>query len=1224
MSWKQQLIDVVFFSGLGSVLAKALPDHWQRRANERLNDFNPFSVIAGNHDLLRAARLAWVQAALEVLDVVRKTAQSGGQATVVRFEALARDAILKIRSEALDRRTDPGDSPIDHHLQTIIEGTSEFIAPGENKTQNQALTLDFDRTLAAITGWPVHELPPMVKQMARDGLPMMNNGPNRSFGEQVFAAFAEILKNPDQYPEAYPAFTIATLDAARKLSEEILVCTRGIDEKIDQSIAGIDALHVFQQGAQRYLALLPQLAAGQERMAGQLNTIESGVGEILSRMAQTAQIHPDASEAESLAEYRKLLDQLGQREFRQVLDSQPGSLAGYRAQCIARWAQSRYAIDKRFTPLTLMLDQGEDAPGERYQQQSQPYHDLRDVLDAVHASDVPVLVIIGAPGSGKSTLLRRLELDLANQALRLGNDAAQAAPLTLFLPMNAYGQRGSGIPDPKDWIAMHWNRMTGDLFAFDALWRQPLMLLLDGLNEMPHADRTDYNARLAVWKRFLEDLALNHPSVRVIFSCRTLDYGSQLTSKDLPRIPQVEITALTDPQIEQFLSIYSPDHGESLWRQLKGTPQADLYRSPYYLKLLIDQTQDGEIPKGRAALFTGFVRATLQREIPDNERLREQDWLLTERERKRIGQCQNDYELPKRGKLFNTLAAFAFQLQQKQHDGETDNVGHSGNKSQVRIDFDDALDMLSAQIADEEQQEHLLNTAVDLQILDMPGNDVLFVHQLLQEYFAARHLAERFSAATAEESTALTGLASSVWRVADISPTVQQELEKLPRSGTLPGLPTTGWEETFTLAAAMTADADAFVRALAKVNLPLAGRCAAQPDVSLSDDLRSDLQRQLVDRSRDIDTDLRARILAGDALGRLGDPRFKVQQGPLGRYLLPPMIAIDGGTYTIGSDEKLEDDKARWHDVQLAPFALGQFPVTNAEFRCFIESGGYDDPRWWDTPQAQRWQRGEGTGEGARSAMRIARDRFNNDAQFFIQFCEKHAWTEAEIQQGRDYCAMTDDVFEAMLKERWPDQRFVQPGRWGDSGFDAPNQPVVGVCWFEARAYCAWLSAQSVQCYRLPTEAEWEAAASGKVGRRYPWGETFDATWCNTIETRLRRTTPVGVFPESDTPPSISTSNSGIADLAGNVWEWTGSLYQPYPYRASDGREVPEGENWRVLRGGSWYFHGGHCRSAHRNHNDPFTCHSYTGFRLARGHCSQVRQGHARRVWSSVSRSAAG
>lgn len=775
--------------------------------------------------------------------------------------------------------------------------------------------------------------------------------------------------------------------------------------------------------------------------------------------------------------------------------------------------------------------------------------------------------------------------------------------MTLFLPMNAYGQRGSGISDPKDWVAMHWNRMAGDLLAFDALLRQPLMLLLDGLNEMPHADRADYNARLAAWKRFLEDLALNHPSVRVIFSCRTLDYGSQLTTKDLPRIPQVEITALTDPQIEQFLLVYSPDHGGSLWRQLKDTPQADLYRSPYYLKLLIDQAQDGEIPKGRAALFAGFVRAMLQREIPDNPRLREQDWLLTERERKRADQWQNDYELPKRGKLFNTLAAFAFQLQQKQHDGETDKVGNSGNsgnKSQVRIDFDDALDMLSEQIEDEKQQEHLLNTAVDLQILDMPGNDVLFVHQLLQEYFAARHLAERFGAAKAEESTALTGLAGSAWRAADISPTVQQELEKLPRSGTLPGLPTTGWEETFTLAAAMTADADSFVRVLAKVNLPLAGRCAAQPDVSLSDDLRSDLQRQLVARSRDRTADLRARILAGDALGGLGDPRFALRQGPLGHYLLPPMIAVDGGTYTIGSDEGLEDDEAPRHDVQLAPFALGQFSVTNAEFRCFIESGGYDDPRWWDTPQAQRWQRGEGTGESSRTNWRYWRDRFKNDAQFFNRIIEDQAWTEATIQQWQNYLAMTDDAFEALLKERWPDQRFVQLGRWGDSGFAAPNQTVVGVCWFEARAYCAWFSAQTGQHYRLPTEAEWEAAASGKAGRPFPWGEAFDTTWCNTLETWLRRVTPVGVFPESDTPaPALE---SGIADLAGNVWEWTSSAYQPYPYQAADGREAVDADSRRVLRGGAWIRDGWYVRSANRGRHEPDIRYDHFGFRLARGH----------------------
>ena len=136
---------------------------------------------------------------------------------------------------------------------------------------------------------------------------------------------------------------------------------------------------------------------------------------------------------------------------------------------------------------------------------------------------------------------------------------------------------------------------------------------------------------------------------------------------------------------------------------------------------------------------------------------------------------------------------------------------------------------------------------------------------------------------------------------------------------------------------------------------------------------------------------------------------------------------------------------------------------------------------------------------------------------------------------------------------------------------------MVGICWHEARAYCAWMSAQGGQPFRLPTEAEWEAAARGREGRRYPWGPAFDLARCNTFETHVRATTPVGVFPGGDSP-------EGVADLAGNVWEWTGSAYVPYPYRADDGREDPEdAETRRVVRGGSWGGdRRGDARSAYR------------------------------------------
>jgi formylglycine-generating enzyme required for sulfatase activity len=136
---------------------------------------------------------------------------------------------------------------------------------------------------------------------------------------------------------------------------------------------------------------------------------------------------------------------------------------------------------------------------------------------------------------------------------------------------------------------------------------------------------------------------------------------------------------------------------------------------------------------------------------------------------------------------------------------------------------------------------------------------------------------------------------------------------------------------------------------------------------------------------------------------------------------------------------------------------------------------------------------------------------------------------------------------------------------------------VVGVNWYEAGAYCNWLSAATGEGYRLPTEAEWEAAARGKTGRRYSWGDTFEPLKGNTAATKVGRTTPVGVFVEGKTP-------EGVSDLTGNVEEWTGSLFGAgldfeqapfaYPYDPGDGREDPEAgpDVRRVLRGGAWNY----------------------------------------------------
>ncbi|MBK7673655.1 MAG: SUMF1/EgtB/PvdO family nonheme iron enzyme [Candidatus Accumulibacter sp.] len=955
-------------------------------------------------------------------------------------------------------------------------------------------------------------------------------------------------------------------------------------EGLLRAIAYIDLVGCDEAGAKQTLLahlrserLKPSLpprfpgqASGQRAAAPGFPARPAATGPFPARPAATPSASPlQAFRAALLGE--QSVPAVDERTLQEILRHSPRTLDEYRLARIAEWSQPQYALDKRFTRLTLLLDQGPEAQGTRWQAQQQSFDDLREVL--AEAGE-PAAVLLGPPGCGKSTLLRRLELDLAVDALRA--PAGETTRLSFLVPLNRYrpARPGEAPPLPRDWLAQEWSRRYPQLPPFGELLASGrLVLLLDAVNELPHSDDTDYRERIGLWRDFVGELPAG---TRVLFSCRSLDYSASLSTPEAP-VPHVRIEQLGDSQVEEFLAVYDAEHGPALWQQLRGTPQLDLFRSPFYLKLLLGQAgAGGPALEGRAALFTGFVRQAVQREITAGNPLFCPGALLDKRDHERLAQraWRNATDLPERGTLLPALSRFAYDLQARRAPGEA---------SRLRVPWDDAVELLGGERG-KQHGDDLLHAGVSLQVLDEQWDDVFYVHQLLQEYFAARSLAGKPQ----------PELVVSAWRADEISPGLPAVLAGLADSDPLPAAPATGWEETFVLAAAMARGPEAFVSTLVDVNLPLAGRCAAQPDVAatISDALRKRLQQALVARSRDPEADLRARIAAARALGALGDPRFEPGRGPDGDFLLPPLLTIEPGRYWIGSDEELYAGKLPAHEVDVVTFHIARFPVSNAEWRLFVEAGGHEDERWWQDDAGQRWRRGEGTAEGPKQQWRANWQTLRDNPQRIGELLRDGRITSKLAEDWEQIRRMSEDEFETLLEARYPAGRQSEPSYWNDPAYNDASQPVVGVCWYEARAYCAWLSAQTGQLWRLPSEAEWEAAARGREGRRYAWGDDFDASRCNSFESHVRGTTSIGVFPAGDTP-------QGLADLSGNVWEWTTTAYESYPYAADSRRESPDrADARRVVRGGSWFFPRDGARCAYRLDLDPGARDGDLGLRL--------------------------
>lgn len=167
---------------------------------------------------------------------------------------------------------------------------------------------------------------------------------------------------------------------------------------------------------------------------------------------------------------------------------------------------------------------------------------------------------------------------------------------------------------------------------------------------------------------------------------------------------------------------------------------------------------------------------------------------------------------------------------------------------------------------------------------------------------------------------------------------------------------------------------------------------------------------------------------------------------------------------------------------------------------------------------------------------------------------------------------------------------------WKDKDYNADNQPVVGVTWFDAQAFAEWIGGS------LPTEAQWEHAARGREGRKYPWGNDPPKVRKHAnFARRYNKPTPVGQFQDGVSP-------NGIADLAGNVWEWCLDEYDPSFYQR-DSKDVKldplnlrfrDVLRARVIRGGAWDVGSTFLRSSLRSTFYPLDATHTIGFRVVR------------------------
>ena len=776
----------------------------------------------------------------------------------------------------------------------------------------------------------------------------------------------------------------------------------------------------------------------------------------------------------------------------------------------------------------------------------------------------PGLIILGDPGAGKTTFLKYLAVQLAvgeGVALGLG------WRLPILIPLSAYANSLAQEDISLDNFMSDYYRKQGinlplkDMLT-EALNQGGALFLLDGLDEVQSLAQ-----RALVADRVVAFCTFHQASGnKFILTSRIVGYMDVRLND--PGLVECTLVDFDQPEIEEFVDKWSlaleqaVSGGDSeAARQVAAEEKAALLKAvaqnrgvrqlatnPLLLTILALMKRQGvTLPERRVELYDQYIRTlirhwTLGRGL-DRRGSRELDVVETVRV---LGALALWMQQTSPGKGLVKQAAAQRQLTRIYQER-----GHTDPKRAAREILADARESAGLLVARGQRTYG-------------------FIHLTFQEYLAAVGIAQQGQSR--------------------LQPVIDLLAEYIS---------STDWHEVLLLTIGHLGIIQQRDEAASEILLSLVNSAPGEPGeaIVLAGEVAIDtwpggitsvcyqvVVKKLEAALSDEKVLPRRRALAGAVLGKLGDKRPGVGAlpamgvSPIGTgNLLPDLhfCFVPAGHFWMSEDDK------RWYDSDVLEYSfwMGKFPVTNAQYLTFIKAGGYDNANyWWEAQREGVWGNGQVKG-----------------------------WLDAKARQG--------------------------PYDFGPP-FTLRNHPVVGITWYEALAFSRWLDEQLLDlpnswCIQLPSEAEWEKVARGGLviptetivqplnqvledmepdyfrndnvnpRRHYPWettrvGDNVAPSLANFKTSNIGATSAVGCFPSG-------TSPYGVAELVGNVWEWTRSLHKALPYDPRDGREQVEQvtiDTPLVLRGGSWWNDEKSARCGARGGANPNARQYSYGFRV--------------------------